>query len=102
MHENTAVPYEVRLTDEAFYALASLPSDRLLEHVEHDLILLETTPYLGEKYDPAYEAACPPFPCRVLFCEHLGIYYSVDGAKQCVSVFAIEDQRRNPTERFDY
>lgn len=97
-----AVTWDVIVTDEAFYALAALSSNRLFEHVQHDLTLLETTPRLGRIYDPAYEAALPPFECRVMFCEHLGIYYRAHEEEQRVVVFAIEDQRRNPTERFEY
>lgn len=93
--------YEVRLTDAAFFAYASLPTERLYEHVGSDLGLLETTPRLGREYDPVYEAKRPPFPCRVLFCEHYGIYYRVDDESRTVVVFAIEDQRRNPLNRFD-
>ncbi|HJF65263.1 MAG TPA: hypothetical protein K8U77_03995 [Slackia equolifaciens] len=53
---------EALLTDEAFYAFASLPTTHAFERVSHDLGLLETTPYLGRNYDPAYDAARPPFP----------------------------------------
>lgn len=95
-------PCEVILTDEAFYTFTALHPERLFEHVAHDLSLLETTPFLGREYDPAYEAARPPFACRVMFCEHLGIYYCVNEEERRVVVFAIEDQRRNPTERFEY
>lgn len=93
-------PYGVVLTDEAFSAYAGLPTERLFKRVDHDLGLLEKTPYLGREYDPAYEAARPPFPCRVLYCGHYGIYYRVVEDARTVVVFAIEDQRRNPVERF--
>lgn len=92
--------YQVILTDEAFYALTALPSDRLFQHVSHDLELLETTPELGRVYDPVYEAVTPPFACRVLFCENYGIYYRLNSETRTLTVFAIEDQRRNPLGRF--
>ena len=50
---------------------------------------------------PACNAAQPPFACRVLCCEHYGIYYRVDETDRAVTVFAIEDQRRNPLTRFE-
>lgn len=92
--------YELLLTDEAFYAYASLPSDSLFARVDHDLDLLRSFPELGKKYDPVYDAARPPFDCRVLYCEQYGIYYRVDDGNRRVVVFAIVDQRRNPKTRF--
>lgn len=94
------MPYNVTLTDEAFYAYASIPSEKVFQHVDSDLGLLETTPYLGRSYDPVYDVARPPFPCRILYCEYYGIYYRIDESKRAVIVFAIEDQRRNPENRF--
>lgn len=93
--------FSVGLTDEAFYALATLPSERLFFHVDHVIGLLSTSPYLGREYDPVYDTTRPPFLCRVLFCEHYGIYYRVYEKEFRITIFAIVDQRRNPTERFD-
>lgn len=93
--------FEVKLTDEAFYAYAALPTQRIFDHVDNDLDLLATSPELGQAYDPAYDAARPPFACRVLYCEHYGIYYRADETDRAVTVFAIEDQRRNPLTRFE-
>ncbi len=95
-----SLPCEVFLTDEAYYAYAAIPSDALFEHIGDDMGLLESTPYIGREYGPAYEAMKPPFECRVLFCEHYGIYYSVDDEACAVTIFAVEDQRRNPQDRF--
>lgn len=92
--------FEVMLTDEALYAFASLPTTHAFERVDYDLGLLETTPHLGRNYDPAYDAARPPFPCRVLFSGYYGIYYRVDEDARRVVVFAIVDQRRDPANRF--
>ncbi len=92
--------FEIEVTDEAFLSYASIPSERVFSHVEADIGLLGTTPFLGREYDPVYEAARPDFPCRVLYCEYYGIYYRVDEAIRRVIVFAIEDQRRNPANRF--
>lgn len=93
--------YELLLTDEAFYAYASLPSDSLFARVDHDLDLLRSFPELGKKYDPEYDAALPPFDCGVLYCGQYGIYCRVDDDSRRVVVFAIVDQRRNPKTRFD-
>lgn len=98
---NAEHAFEVKLTDEAFYAYAALPTERVFAHVGNDLDLLSTSPELGQRYDPAYNAARPPFSCRVLYCEHYGIYYRIDEQERAVIVFAIEDQRRNPLTRFE-
>ncbi len=101
MHDGDESPqFEVRLTDEAFFTFEAIPSNRQFEHVKNDIGLLKTTPCLGSAYDPIYKAAKPPFPCRVLYCEQFGIYYTVDEANAAVTVFTIEDQRRNPAGRF--
>lgn len=92
--------YEVLLTDEAYLAYVALTSDRVFEHVTHSMELLEASPLLGQVYDPAYEAKRPPFSCRVLFCEHYGIYYLVDESELTIHIVAIEDQRRDPLNRF--
>lgn len=92
--------FDVRLTDEAFYALATLSSDRVFARMGNDLELLGLFPHLGREYDPVYDAARPPFACRVFHCENFGIYYRVDDEERRVVVFAIVDQRRNPVERF--
>ena len=73
----------------------------MFDHVDGDLELLATFPEIGQAYDPAYEAMRPLFACRVLYCEHYGIYYRVDEASRTVTVSAIEDQRRNPLTRFE-
>lgn len=42
----------------------------------------------------------PAFNFRILCCEHFGIYYRIDDESHKVTVFALEDQRRNPLDRF--
>ncbi len=98
--EPEEAPFEVELSDEAFYGYVAISGAKAFGRVDHDLGLLATSPYLGRAYDPAYDAARPSFACRVLHCGNYGIYYSVDEAARLVFVFAIEDQRRNPAERF--
>ena len=98
-HEE-ALLYTVELTDEAFYAYATLTSERLFDHMGNSLGLLASCPELGQVYNPAYPTAMPDLPCRVLFCEHFGIYYRIDQEALLVRVLAIEDQRRDPATRF--
>lgn len=93
--------FGVKLTDEALYAHAALPAQRIFDHLDNDLDLPATSPELSQAYDPACNAAQPPFACRVLYCEHYGICYRVDETDRAVTVFAIEDQRRNPLTRFE-
>lgn len=95
-----AIPYEILFADEAYLAYVDLPSDRIFERITHNIELLEYSPLLGHVYDPAYEAKQPPVPCRVLYCEQYGIYYSVDDETETIYILAIEDQRRDPKNRF--
>lgn len=95
-----ASAYAVELTDEAFSAYVALPTKRAFEGVDADLGRLGEFPYLGGEYRPIYHAAVPAFSCRVLYSGNYGIYYRVDEVSETVTVFAIEDQRRNPETRF--
>ena len=95
-----AHPYDIELTDEALYALASIPSDRIYTRVGDLIDMLAAFPRYGQVYDPYYRAAEPPVACRVLFCGSYGIYYHIDEDKRLVTVLAIEDERRNPLGRF--
>lgn len=99
-NESESVKFELVLTDEAFYALTRISSNRLFEHVVSDLEIIETCPDLGKAYDPAYDSYMPPFECQVFFCEHLGIYYCTDKTTAHITVFAIVDQRRDPQKPF--
>lgn len=92
--------YKLRFTDEVKYTYLNLASTRAFSKIANLLSILKSSPYLGRVYDPTYEARVPPFKCRVLFCLHYGIYYIVDEPSQVITVFAIEDQRRNPEQRF--
>ncbi len=100
MPEGGAPSFAVEVTDEAYLDLLALPSDGLLERMGRFLKLLATTPFLGRVYDPAYEAKQPPVKCRVLFCGNYGIYYEVNENALTVTILAIEDQRRDPLNRF--
>lgn len=94
------VAFDVQLTDEAVYGLAEVMPDAVYRRVNEMISVLAAFPRYGEEYDPYYEAARPPVPCRVLFVGGYGIYYAVDEEKRMVTVLAIEDSRRDPHGRF--
>lgn len=98
--QDERVPFEVQLTDEAVYGLADVSPESVYRRVNDALDVLAAFPWYGSVYDPYYEAARPPAPCRVLFIGRYGLYYVIDEEKQTVTVLAIEDERRDPLGRF--
>ena len=99
--EDGKVAFTVQLTDEAIYALAEVKPDAVYRRIGEMLKVLASFPRYGEEYDPHYEAARPPVPCRVLFIAHYGVYYAIDEEARMVTVLAIEDSRRDPRGRFE-
>lgn len=93
-------PFDVVMTDEALYAYAESPSERVYTRIGNLIDFLAEHPYFGEEYDPYYQAAFPPIACRVFFCAHYGVYYHVDDEQRRINVLAIEDHRKNPLNRF--
>lgn len=79
---------------------AEVEPDRMYERIGDLIDFLVEHPYYGQAYDPYYESARPPVPCRVFYCGHYGVYYHVDDSLGMIYVFAIEDQRRDPLRRF--
>ena len=98
--DETRDPFEIEMTDEALYAYSDIRSESILRRIEVLIDTLASFPLYGEEYDPVYETAQPPVPCRVLFCAHYGIYYHVDETKKLITILAIESQRRDPLSRF--
>ena len=98
-NEHNEAPYRVQMTDEAVYAYASIPADNIYHRMGELLKTLGNFPYYDQEYDPYYEAGRPPIPCRVMFCGRYGIYH-VNDESRIVTVLAIEDERRNPRNRF--
>ncbi len=94
-------PFDVVMTDEALYAYAEIPSERVYARIGNLIDFLAEHPYFGEEYDPYYQAAFPPIGCRVFFCAHYGVYYHVDVEQRNISILAIEDHRKNPLSRFN-
>lgn len=91
----------VVLSNNALIVYLSVSSKRDIEAIDHRLELLQVFPYLGQPYRPLYDAAQPAFPVYVTYAgSHYGIYYEVSEDERRVTVDFIEDQRRNPAERF--
>ena len=93
-------PFDIVMTDEALYAYAEIPSERVYARIGNLIDFLAEHPYFGEEYDPYYQAAFPPIDCRVFFCAHYGVCYHVDVEQRNISILAIEDHRKNPLSRF--
>lgn len=64
--------------------------------------LLRSFPELGHDYVPEPDEDELPFPCREYHMPDTSktIYYTVDGSLRVVKVFALLDQRQNPSRRF--
>ncbi|MEG0620864.1 MAG: hypothetical protein RR477_07025 [Raoultibacter sp.] len=70
--------------------------------IEHTIELLKTTPGIGALYRPAYAAAMPPMPCQwtaVPFA-HFALYYIVDETAKTVTLYYLDNTKRNPLTRF--
>lgn len=96
----TQPPYEVRLSEAAEVMYRSLSSDKAFPKIRKMLDLLDTVPEIGRVYDPDYPAARPDMEMRVTYAERYSIYYVVEESAKLVRVLFIEDQRRNPLNRF--
>ena len=97
--EETA-PYTVTMGPLAETASSFVTSKKDIARIKKMLLLLDTVPYIGQVYDPDYPASRPPFSMRMVFAGRYGIYYVVDEAEKQVYVLFIEDQRRDPLNRF--
>ncbi len=98
--DRDGAPYAIRLSELAKLAYRAIPSKRDFKKVQKMIHLLDTVPEIGRIYDPDYPAARPPFEMRVVFAGRYGIYYVVEEADSLVRVLFIEDQRRDPLNRF--
>lgn len=102
MNDDDDLPlYEVILSPTAEDALMEIGSRANLRAIDNVLQALATTPLMGRAYDPLYEAATPEKPILVAYAGHYGIYYDIDELGPKVNVAYIEDQRTDPTRRFD-
>ncbi|WP_172135073.1 hypothetical protein [Adlercreutzia sp. ZJ473] len=93
-------PYEVRLSEAAEVAYRDLAPSAAFPKLRKMLDLLDTVPEIGRIYDPDYPAALPDMKMRVTYAGRYGIYYVVEERLRLVRVLFIEDQRRDPLNRF--
>lgn len=92
--------YQVILSptaEQAMWNVASRADRKLIDGI---LTVLDTTPNIGRRHDPLYEAARPPEDVMVAYAGHYGIYYEIFEEDKTVYVYYIEDQRRDPLARF--
>ncbi len=91
-------------TQSVAHRIAARPgfSDGAYLQIKDAILRLEDFPLLGRAYDPDYEAARPPMPCRVLYAGRYGVYYMLtdDAPVPLLVVLAIEDERRDSMRRF--
>lgn len=97
---NEQPPYRVILAPHALQAQNVIASKSDRQKVKRMLQLLDTVPEIGRVYDLDYAAARPPFDMRVTFAGRYSIYYVVNEENHEVDVLFIEDQRRDPLNRF--
>ncbi len=93
-------PYAVVLAPTARAALPAITAKSDRAKVRKMLQVLDTVPEIGRVYDPDYPAARTPFEMRVAFAGRYGIYYTIVESEHEVRVLFIEDQRRDPLNRF--
>lgn len=94
--------YTVIIAEQAERALLAISSAADFKRLEQSKDLFKTSPDIGRAYDPAYEAAQPPFACRQFSVPGTPYtyYYVIDHPEQTVFILEIADQRRDPARRF--
>lgn len=98
--DETPAPYTVILSPAAVIEYKDIPTVRDFNKVRKLVELLDILPEIGHIYDPDYPAARTPFEMRVAYAGRYGIYYVIDEPSHEVRVLFIEDQRRDPLNRF--
>lgn len=88
----------VVLTDEALLQVSEIPSNKDYKAVTDALRSLDNMNEAYGFYVPGYEAARPPFDCRVCFAGNYAIYFTI--IKEEVVVFSVCDNRLDPNNRF--
>lgn len=94
-------PFEVLIARPVIEDLAAM-TGRVQNKFFNAVVLLQRFPEIGHEYAAEPDEDELPFPCREY---HLPdttktIYYTVDEFMCIVKVFALIDQRRNPSYRF--
>ena len=84
------------------FMLSEITSKRVYDKIDSYRLILARFPEIGRVYDPYYETARPPFPCRFVAVPDtpFALYYTVDNVTKIVTVFYIEHLRSNPKSRF--
>ncbi len=98
--DDTLKAYTVILSPYAEDAIKAVRSRADRRRIDGVLCVLDTVPGIGRDYDPVYEAVKPPEDVKVAYAGHYGIYYEVVESNALVYVYYIEDQRRDPLNRF--
>ena len=82
--------------------LIDLP-DSVYDRVEASIDILATNPGLAREYDPSYEAARPPMPCRCYPVPRTMkvIYLVTDEGSRTLTMLFLGDAREDPRRRFD-
>ena len=94
--------WDVRYARQFGEQLSDLP-DSLYDRVEASIDILAANPGLARDYDPSYDAARPPVPCR---CRPVPrttkvIYLLADEASRTLTMLFLGDAREDPRRRFD-
>lgn len=77
-------------------------SDRDVERVRSCIIMLESMPRMGRRYDPQYEADEPSFSCRYFTVPRTTkcLFFTIDEQAKALHFFLLGDARQDPTNRF--
>ena len=94
--------WNVRYTRQFAEQLAELP-DATYKRLEDSIDVLESNPSLSRRYDPQYEAARPPVPCRCYPVPRTTkvIYPMADETARELTMLFLGDAREDPRRRFD-
>ena len=91
--------YDVRVSPAARKKLLTLPESSF-KKIQKLISTLRGMPCVGTVYDPVYEAAKPPFECRVAYAGRYGLYYTVHEDEGLLYIRFVEDQSMDPRLRF--
>ena len=94
--------WDVRYARQFAEQLAKLP-DATYDRVEGSVDVLASNPGLARRYNPQYEAAMPPVPCRSFPVPRTTkvIYLVADERLHELSMLFLGDAREDPRRRFD-
>lgn len=93
--------WDVRYARQFAEQLAELPNSTY-DRVEGSINVLVANPGPAREYDPAYEAARPPVPCRCYPVPRTTkvIYLVADEEKHALTMLFLGDAREDPRRRF--